>query len=54
VATAEVTGAFMTEDGRPVRTPEAFAARLSALLLPAAGATAAPAGDDAPSPGPRR
>jgi YbgC/YbaW family acyl-CoA thioester hydrolase len=32
VATAEVTGAFMTEDGRPARIPEAFRERLSPLL----------------------
>jgi YbgC/YbaW family acyl-CoA thioester hydrolase len=32
VASAEVTGAFMTEDGRPARTPEAFRERLSTLL----------------------
>jgi YbgC/YbaW family acyl-CoA thioester hydrolase len=31
VATAEVTGALMTEDGRPVRTPDAVRERLSAL-----------------------
>ena len=32
VVSAEVTGAFMTEDGRPARIPEAFRERLSALL----------------------
>lgn len=32
VVTAEVTGAFMTEDGRPARVPEAFRERLSSLL----------------------
>jgi YbgC/YbaW family acyl-CoA thioester hydrolase len=29
--TAEVTGAFMTENGRPVRVPAAFVEKLSAL-----------------------
>jgi len=33
VVTAEVTGAFMTEDGRPVRTPAGFADKLQALLV---------------------
>jgi YbgC/YbaW family acyl-CoA thioester hydrolase len=32
--TAEVTGAFMLEGGRPVRVPAAFAEKLSALLVP--------------------
>lgn len=32
VVTAEVTGAFTTESGRPSRTPAAFVERLSALL----------------------
>jgi len=31
VATAEVTGAFMTETGRPVRAPQTFIEKLSAL-----------------------
>jgi acyl-CoA thioester hydrolase len=31
VATAEVTGAFTTADGRPVRIPTGFAARLATL-----------------------
>ena len=33
LVTAEVTGAFMTEAGRPARTPEAFKAKLAALQL---------------------
>lgn len=32
--TAEVTGAFMTEGGRPVRVPPAFVEKLSALRVP--------------------
>ena len=32
--TAEVTGAFMLDGGRPVRVPAAFAEKLSALLVP--------------------
>ena len=36
IATAEVTGAFMTEDGRPARTPESFRERLATLHVPAA------------------
>src|SRR5262249_40974474 len=32
--TAEVTGAFMTDGGRPIRVPAAFAEKLSALLVP--------------------
>jgi acyl-CoA thioester hydrolase len=32
--TAEVTGAFMTEGGRPVRAPAAFVEKLSALHVP--------------------
>ncbi len=45
VATAEVTGAFMTETGRPARAPHAFVEKLSALCvagMPAPGATSAP------------
>jgi len=38
VATAEVTGAFMTEAGRPVRTPALFQERLASLQAPDAGA----------------
>jgi len=34
VATAEVTGAFMTVSGRPVRAPATFRERLSALHVP--------------------
>lgn len=34
VATAEVTGAFLTEAGRPVRAPETFRQRLSMLYVP--------------------
>jgi len=34
VVTAEVTGAFMTEAGRPVRAPETFRQRLSTLYVP--------------------
>jgi YbgC/YbaW family acyl-CoA thioester hydrolase len=33
VVTAQVTGAFTTEDGRPVRTPPTFAEKLQALLV---------------------
>lgn len=39
IVTAEVTGAFMTEDGRPARTPDAFRERLSALHRPAGDAS---------------
>lgn len=47
VVTAEVTGAFMTEDGRPARTPDAFRERLATLQIPAAraGDRAAVSGD---------
>jgi acyl-CoA thioester hydrolase len=34
LVTAEVTGAFLTEDGRPARVPEAFLERLAALHMP--------------------
>ena len=34
LATAEVTGAFMTESGRPVRIPPTFRDKLSALYIP--------------------
>jgi acyl-CoA thioesterase FadM len=34
LVTAEVTGAFATEDGRPARTPESFREKLSALCAP--------------------
>lgn len=45
-ATAEVTGAFMTDSGKPVRTPAAFAEKLSALRVndaPASGRGDVPA-----------
>lgn len=32
--TAEVTGAFMLDGGRPVRVPAAFVEKLAALLVP--------------------
>lgn len=34
VVTAEVTGAFMTESGRPVRTPDAMRERVAGLYVP--------------------
>jgi len=34
LVTAEVTGAFATEDGRPARAPDSFREKLSALLVP--------------------
>jgi acyl-CoA thioesterase FadM len=34
VATAEVTGAFVSPAGRPVRAPEAFRQRLATLHVP--------------------
>jgi acyl-CoA thioester hydrolase len=40
LVTAEVTGAFVTEAGRPVRIPEAFRAKLSPLHVPDAAARA--------------
>lgn len=33
VVTAEVTGAFMTEEGRPVRAPQAFREKLEPLFV---------------------
>lgn len=40
VATAEVTGAFLTEEGRPLRVPEEFRKRLETLYVsPRPGAT---------------
>jgi len=36
LVTAEVTGAFATEDGRPARTPASFREKLSALCVPGA------------------
>jgi len=35
VATAEVTGAFMTEEGRPVRAPQSFIEKLSVRCIAA-------------------
>lgn len=40
VVTAEVTGAFMTEAGRPVRIPETLRERLSALVVNGSSAEA--------------
>jgi len=34
LVTAEVTGAFATEDGRPARTPASFREKLSSLCVP--------------------
>ena len=34
LVTAEVTGAFATEDGRPARAPASFREKLEALLVP--------------------
>jgi len=36
LVTAEVTGAFATEDGRPARTPASFRERLLPLCMPGA------------------
>ncbi|PYN80185.1 MAG: 4-hydroxybenzoyl-CoA thioesterase [Candidatus Rokuibacteriota bacterium] len=36
LVTAEVTGAFATEDGRPARVPASFRKKLSALCVPGA------------------
>lgn len=48
VVTAEVTGAFLTEAGRPVRAPEAFREKLATLhvpdVSPSTPLTACPAG----------
>ncbi len=41
VATAEVTGAFLTEGGRPVRIPTAFREKLAAIYVPDARSFAA-------------
>lgn len=35
-ATAEVVGAFVAENGRPIRVPAPFADKLSAILVPSA------------------
>jgi len=34
LVSAQVTGAFATEDGRPARAPDSFREKLSALLVP--------------------
>src|SRR5215813_7081029 len=39
VVTAEVTGALMTESGRPVRTPDAIRDKLSRLCVPEGAAS---------------
>ena len=44
-ATAEVTGAFVAESGRPVRPPAAFVDKLSPILVPDAPPTRSPTGD---------
>jgi len=36
LVTAEVTGAFATEDGRPARTPASFREKLLPLCVPGA------------------
>ena len=38
LVTAEVTGAFATEDGRPARTPASFREKLLPLCVPDAAA----------------
>lgn len=48
VATAEVTGAFTTEGGRPVRIPTAFRGKLAAIYIPDTRSSAA--GEDGRSP----
>ncbi len=53
VVTAEVTGAFMTEGGRPVRVPPAFVEKLSALLVPDAAGHGAEPGHASPGAGTR-
>ena len=45
VVTAEVTGAFMTEGGRPVRIPDAMREKLSALYVQGNGAGTSGAAD---------
>ena len=37
LVTAEVTGAFATEDGRPARVPASFREKLAAVYVPDAG-----------------
>lgn len=44
VVTAEVTGAFMTESGRPVRTPDPMREKLSVLCVPDHAATSVAGG----------
>ena len=39
LVTAEVTGAFATEDGRPARVPASFREKLAALYVPDARTT---------------
>lgn len=54
VVTAEVTGAFMTESGRPVRAPAAFIEKLSVIHVPNARPAAREArtvSSPAPRPG---
>ena len=48
LVTAEVTGAFLTEEGRPARVPEAFLEKLAALHMPEVAH--APARHEAPEP----
>jgi acyl-CoA thioester hydrolase len=47
VVTAEVTGALMTESGRPVRTPDAVREKLSHLRVPEGTATCVAGGGSA-------
>lgn len=48
LVTAEVTGAFLTEDGRPARVPEPFLEKLAALHMPEVAH--APVRHEAPEP----
>jgi acyl-CoA thioester hydrolase len=52
LVTAEVTGAFMTEGGRPVRIPAGFADKLAALCAEP-GPGHGPSGNSAERPGRR-
>jgi YbgC/YbaW family acyl-CoA thioester hydrolase len=45
VVTAEVTGAFVNEAGRPLRIPEAYRTRLGLLERPRPGSPQAPSAD---------
>jgi acyl-CoA thioesterase FadM len=45
LVTAEVTGAFATEDGRPARTPASFREKLSPLCVPGAARPSTPLTD---------